>query len=84
MVVRFKKPKWKFKRGRREACGYSFVIGSITGESYEETVHVFEIEDRKGSIHRVKGGHLYQSAEIVSLGTYGYWDNLRENFASRK
>jgi hypothetical protein len=82
MIVRYKKSIVTKKNGKYFNGGHTFVTGTIVNESYNDNMqHIFKIKDEKEKHHFVKASHLYQTAEIVSLGTYTYWDDLKENHA---
>ena len=81
MMVSYKKPIEIRKNGKCFNGGYTFVTATIINARNDQNQHIFKIRDSKGKQQFIKASQLYQTVEIISLDTYTYWDDLKENFA---
>jgi hypothetical protein len=86
-MPRFKGKEYPLRKGMtitfRNDNG-SYRTGKILNDWYTcSRTHLFRVDTNKGKFTMV-GRELYETAKIVSLGTYTYWDNLKENVALRR
>jgi hypothetical protein len=62
----------------------SYQTGKILNDWYTYCrTHLFKVETNKGKF-TITGRKLYETAEIRSLGSYTYWQELIDSVATRK
>ena len=72
MTVRFLKPIWKREDGKYRKVGETCIKGEIVHDSYGvlKGQHTFTILEDEKNKHKIKGRHLYKTAEILDIGCY--------------